>query len=44
MGVKITDFNISDKQKKELIESGTRYAIKYFKWYDDPSSSPNNRE
>jgi len=43
MGVKITDFDISDKQKKELLKSGETYALKYFKWYDDPSSSPNNK-
>ncbi|MBI5789079.1 MAG: patatin-like phospholipase family protein [Candidatus Schekmanbacteria bacterium] len=43
LGVKTTDFNLSDKKKAELEDSGRKGAEIYFKWYDDPDSTPVNR-
>ncbi len=41
LGVKTTDFNISDKKKQELIESGKRGTVDYFKWYDRAKRAAN---
>jgi NTE family protein len=43
LGVKTTEFNISDKKKEELRESGRKGTEEYFKWYDDKTSKPVNR-
>lgn len=43
LGVKATDFDLSDGKKKSLVESGRKGAEVYFKWYDNPASTPANR-
>lgn len=35
LGVKTTDFHISEKTKDKLVDSGKSHAIKYFDWYDN---------
>jgi NTE family protein len=44
LGVGTTDFELSDKKKKELVHSGATGVIDYFKWYDSPPKGtlPNN--
>jgi NTE family protein len=42
LGVQATDFNLSESKKKALVESGHKGAEAYFKWYDDPASTPAN--
>lgn len=41
LGVKTTDFDLCDNQKKELIKSGKAGATKYFEWYDATLTAPN---
>lgn len=43
IGVKTTDFNLSDETKKKLIESGREYTKKYFEWYDNSKEAPFNK-
>lgn len=43
LGVKTTDFNLSDQTKSDLVASGVVGVQKYFEWYDDPRSNPANR-
>jgi NTE family protein len=43
LGVKTTDFDLSEEKKTELMESGKKNTELYFKWYDDPKSKPVNR-
>lgn len=43
LGIKTTDFDLSDEKKKELLKSGVVNTEAYFKWYDDPKSNPVNR-
>lgn len=43
LGVKTTDFSLSEAKKKALVESGRKGTQDYFKWYDNPKSSPANR-
>ena len=43
LGVKTTDFGLNEARKQELMESGRRHTIDYFKWYDDPKEKPVNR-
>ena len=43
LGVKTTEFNITDAKKKALVDSGRKGSQAYFKWYDDPKSSPANK-
>jgi NTE family protein len=43
LGVKTTDFSLSDAKKKALVESGRKGTELYFKWYDNPKSKPANR-
>lgn len=43
LGVKTTDFDISDERKKELIKSGEEGIKKYFDWYDKQASTPINK-
>jgi NTE family protein len=43
LGVKATEFKIKDAKKEALVKSGRKGAQNYFKWYDNPESSPANR-
>ena len=43
LGVKTTDFDLSDAKKKELEDSGKKGAEKYFKWFDNKKNKPFNR-
>jgi NTE family protein len=43
LGVKTTEFKITDAKKKALVESGRKGTELYFKWYDNPKSKPANR-
>ena len=43
LGVKATDFFISEAKKKALVESGRRGTETYFKWFNDPANQPANR-
>jgi NTE family protein len=43
IGVKTTDFNLSDKTKQDLVDSGTAGVETYFKWYDNQANQPANR-
>ncbi|NNG01526.1 MAG: patatin-like phospholipase family protein [Desulfobacteraceae bacterium] len=43
MGVKTTEFDLSDKKKKKLEASGVKGAAAYFKWYNSQESDPSNR-
>ncbi|MFO8239548.1 MAG: patatin-like phospholipase family protein [Dissulfuribacterales bacterium] len=43
MGVRTTEFKITDSKKKALIDSGRKGAETYFKWYENPESRPVNR-
>lgn len=38
LGVKTTDFDLSDSRKKDLIISGHEAAEKYLKWWSDTSN------
>jgi NTE family protein len=43
LGVKTTDFSLTDAKKKALVESGRNGAETYLKWFDNPKSDPVNR-
>ena len=45
LGVKTTEFDLSDEKKKALVQSGKEGAEAYFKWFDstDPAVAPVNR-
>lgn len=43
LGVKATDFDISDGMKKKLEDSGRKGATAYFKWFNSPKSNPENQ-
>ena len=43
LGVKTTDFDLSDSQKEALVTSGRDCTRAYFAWYDNPQSTPVNR-
>lgn len=43
LGVKTTQFDLSDGQKAALVDSGRANTEKYFAWYDNPRSRPANR-
>jgi NTE family protein len=43
LGVKTTDFDLSDERKQALIDSGEQHTARYFTWYDDPNHRPVNR-
>ena len=43
IGVKTTDFKLTDAKKKNLEESGKKGTTKYFEWYDKKTSKPANR-
>ena len=39
LGVKTTDFDLSDDKKKALVDSGIKGVQKYFEWFDRSKSS-----
>ncbi len=41
LGVNTTDFDLSDKTKKALVDSGRTNASRYFDWYDNSDPKPN---
>lgn len=43
LGVRTTEFDLSNARKKALVTSGRENAEKYFAWYDDPAENPANR-
>ena len=43
VGVKTTDFGLSDDRKNDLLTSGRDCTTAYFAWYDDPRNQPTNR-
>jgi len=43
LGVKTTDFSLTDAKKKTLVESGRKGTENYFKWFDSPASKAVNR-
>ena len=43
LGVKTTQFDLDDKTKAALENSGIVNTTNYLKWYDDPASTPANR-
>ncbi len=43
LGVKTTQFDLDNKTKDDLEKSGRENTELYFKWYDDPKSTPFNR-
>jgi NTE family protein len=43
LGVKTTEFDLSDEKKEALVESGREKTRKYFEWYDNPEENPVNR-
>jgi len=40
LGVKTTDFDLTDERKKALAESGEAGTRKYFAWFEDTGSDP----
>jgi len=43
LGVKATDFSLTDETKKALIKEGIKGAEDYFQWFENPEKSPVNR-
>jgi len=43
LGVKTTEFDLSDAKKKKLEASGAKGATEYFKWFNSAKSDPSNR-
>lgn len=43
LGVKTTDFSLTDAKKKALVESGRNGTETYFKWFNSPASKSVNR-
>lgn len=43
LGVKTTDFKITEALKKALVQSGYDHTMKYFQWFDDPKKRVQNR-
>ena len=43
VGVKTTEFKITDAKKKALVKSGRKGTEIYFKWFEDPTSKAANR-
>ncbi len=43
LGVKTTDFDLSEEKKKELLQSGVTNTELYLTWYDNPKNQPVNR-
>ena len=43
LGIKTTDFDLSEEKKKELLKSGESNTEMYFRWYENPGSVVINR-
>ena len=43
LGVKTTQFDLDDKTKEALLQSGRENTLTYFQWYDDPKNEVVNR-
>lgn len=43
LGVKTTEFDLSDEKKKALAQSGTDGVEAYFRWFDDADATPINK-
>lgn len=41
LGVKATDFDITDAKKQKLVESGTTYTEAYLEWYNNDEEKAN---
>ena len=41
LGVKTTDFDLSDEKKRALVESGRKGVKEYFRWYDKAKRAVN---
>ena len=41
LGVSAIDFEISDKKKRELVESGRKYTTSYLEWYNNEEEKAN---
>ncbi|MBN1907797.1 MAG: patatin-like phospholipase family protein [Deltaproteobacteria bacterium] len=41
LGVKTTDFSLSDDKKQALVKSGATWTEEYFKWFDNTADAPN---
>ena len=41
LGISATDFDISDKKKTDLVESGRKYAKDYLDWYNNDEEKAN---
>ena len=44
LGIKTTDFNLTDTKKKELVKSGKTGTMRYFEWYDNSEPKVNKIE
>ncbi len=43
LGVKTTDFDLTDPKKDDLYKSGVENTESYFRWYEDMNNNPANR-
>ncbi|MFQ5788430.1 MAG: patatin, partial [Thermodesulfobacteriota bacterium] len=43
LGISTTDFDLSEKKKNALVESGRINIKKYFEWYENLKNQPANR-
>jgi len=43
LGVRTTEFNLTDQQVSDLVQSGVTGATQYFAWFNDAKSDPKNR-
>ncbi|MBI9013874.1 MAG: patatin-like phospholipase family protein [Clostridiales bacterium] len=43
LGIKTTEFDLSDKDKDALIASGEKFTLEYFNWYDNNQNTPLNK-
>lgn len=43
LGISTTEFDISEEEKKELVNSGKKGATEYFKWFDTTKETVCNR-
>ncbi|MDO9289629.1 MAG: hypothetical protein Q7T83_12680, partial [Thermodesulfovibrionales bacterium] len=43
LGVKTTQFDLDDKTKEALVQSGRVNTLTYFQWYDNPKNKVVNR-
>lgn len=43
LGIKTTDFDISEKRKNEMVRSGRMYTERYFDWFENTDSDISNK-